>query len=178
MSLKQYQILLNNHIVQMNKRLLFIFSIFILLISSCTTTTPNIEDENGSYALSSDYKDFTLSWGYDYQASNKIMGYKLYSNGKITFFQQDKHTKEVVSDSIAKIPLKRILKILEYTNNAYLYTPALNEPGKECGFVELIKPTVNFYSKVKWNEHKTYGSETFRQLFDTLSTLVPPNLGK
>ena len=167
----------------MKKNITFI--LFMLFVFGCgtvkdddnnknKTTTDNVEQEDDSkYKLTSDYKNFTLSWGYNNSKDSKLMGYRLYDNGRIDFYQQDKNTNKVVSDSITKIPMKRVLKILEYTNNTYLYTPALNEPGNECKYVELVKPSVKFYSKAQWNEHNTYGSKTFRQLFDTLLTLIP-----
>ncbi len=164
----------------MKEIIVIISSVFLLFISCGTNKNIAKHNDNDTiqYTLSPDYENFTLSWGYDNAGSDKIMGYRLYSNGKIDFYQQDRQTRKIIADSLTKISIKRVLQILDYTNNTYLYTPALSEPGKKCGFIELRKPEVNFYSKAKWNEHKTYGSKTFRQLFDTLLTLVPSKLGK
>ena len=153
----------------------FIVLFMMLLLFSCSSINDNIDNEK-EYKLTSDYKNFVLTWGYNNSNSDCLMGYKLYDNGKIDFFQQYKETNKLITDSITTIPMSKVLKILEYTNNTYLYTPALNEPGKECKYIELVKPTVNFYSKVQWNEHNTYGSKTFRILFDTLLTLIPLNI--
>jgi len=146
--------------------------------SNNNNNKPNIysDDSISKYVLPSDYENFTLKWGYDETSDEKIRGYTLNSNGKIEFWQQTRTTKEIKKDSLTTITHGRLEKILTYTNNAYLYTAALNEPGKRCRFVELKKPKVNFYSKVTWNEHNTYGSRLFRNLFDTLMTLIPINI--
>ncbi len=143
-----------------------------LLLAACSTA------KYSAPCITSDYENFTLTWGYDYQENDKIMAYQINSNGKLLFFQQDRQTKQKNTDTLANIEPEHLCKILEQTNAAYIKTPALNEPGKRLSFIELSKPAVKFMSRAKWNEFNTYGSQGFRALFDTLSTLVSSKIIK
>lgn len=149
--------------------------ISIFFIAACSTPTPQ---KYTAPCITSDYENFTLTWGYDYESNDKIMAYELNGDGKLLFYQQNRQTKEKKIDTLATIEPERLCEMLKQTNDAYVYTPALNEPGKKLGFVELKKPTVRFLSKATWNEFNTYGSKQFRALFDTLLTLVPAKIKK
>lgn len=154
---------------------LFLIVIVTLAVASCKTAR---QKEFEAKCLTPDYKGFTLSWGYNYEKSSQIMGYQLDENGTLLFYRQDKSGYESPKtfDTLCQIDGEKLCDLLYLLNQNVIKTPALNEPGKELSFIIFKKPAIGTLTAAIWNEHKTYGSTGYRELFDSLLVIVPANL--
>ena len=154
----------------------------LTVITNCAAVksiNDNMQKEKNTQqikCLTPDYKKFTLEWGYDFEAANEITGYQLNENGNVFLYRQDKQTKQKTSDFVGNVEMMKICEMLEKLNMEMIKMPVINEPGKELSFIILNKPNVGMTAKFTWNEHKTFGSKGFRELFDSLQTIVSTNL--
>ena len=158
--------------------ILLLSVIFVtVVITGCITTKPK---EFNAKCITPDYKGFTLSWGYNYEKSPQIMGYQLDENGTLLFYRQDKSSYESpkIFDTLCQIDGEKLCDLLYQLNQNIFKIPVINEPGKELSFIILKKPAVRMLTTAIWNEHKTYGSTGYRELFDSLLAIVPANLKK
>jgi hypothetical protein len=126
--------------------------------------------------ITPDYKNFMLEWGYDYENSPEIMGYQLNENGHLLFYRQVRESTKKTFDTLGRIEGEKICELLARLNSEMSKVPTVREPGKELSFIILTKPQVGTLNTFIWNEHKTYGSRRYRELFDVLLTIIPPNL--
>ncbi|MPM82030.1 hypothetical protein SDC9_129088 [bioreactor metagenome] len=157
------------------KTYLFLFMMSAFIVIGCKSATSGAAAYKPAKCITSDYKDFTLEWGYDYADSPQIMGYQLDENGYILLYKQDRDTRVKSFDSLGRIEGDKICNILEQLNSEMLKMPTLNEPGKKLCYIILKKPNVGMLNRVIWNEHNTYGSKGYRNLFDSLLSIVPHN---
>jgi hypothetical protein len=155
------------------KKVCFLLQIFVVVFTLGCSTTKEFQAD----CLTPDYKNFTISWGYNYASSSEIMGYELDDSGNLLFFRQEKSDLNAKKyDTLDRIDGEKLCQLIAKLNSLIVKIPVINEPGKELTFIKMAKPQVGIRTNATWNEHKTYGSREYREFFDTLLAIIPKDL--
>lgn len=144
--------------------ILMIFDV-ILMISGCS-----VNKFERPKCVTTDYKGFSLEWGYINNKTKSTTGYVLNDDGYIKMFIQTGNQKKY--DTICQITPEQLCNVLKLHRNETLKVPVVNEPGDELTFIKLDKPIIDYKTNAIWNKFNTFVSTGYRNIFDTLMLLV------
>lgn len=145
---------------------IFVVCIFILALAGCSSHKPDCYNESN--------KELRLRWGSLITKSGKITGYQLNYDSKLLKIGKKEDNDNFTDSVLTIIDGDRYCKLLAMTRDTILKIQALSEPGDSLHFIEYSDPPRNVRMRAVWNPiNKTYGSKGFREIYDSLQTLLP-----
>ncbi|TAL67533.1 MAG: hypothetical protein EPN82_13850 [Bacteroidetes bacterium] len=147
-------------------RVYLIFTLILFIFTGCLSHRPGCMNEGN--------KGLNLRWGTFISKSGKITGYQLNNEAELSKLIY-KGSFDKLNDSILfSIDEEKYCRLLGMTRDTILSIQALNEPGDSLHFIEYSDPPRNVRMRAVWNAiNKTFGSKGFREIYDSLQTLVP-----
>ena len=140
--------------------------ILLFTITSCSSHKHECYSENN--------KELKLRWGYFIAKTGKITGYQLNNDASLQKFGKTDGPENYKDSILIQVDGDKYCKLLFMTRDTILKIQALNEPGDSLHFIEYSDPPRNVRMRAVWNPiNKTYGSRSFREIYDSLQTLVP-----
>lgn len=151
-------------------KLTILFFIFLISCSIFKNDKPQLLK-----CLSEKSKNLTLRWGDFYPKENSFFGYEVNAYGELFLYQKNKKNPDGKKEKITNLEPSDVCNKFKLTQETILKTQTLFSPGETIArFVEFVNPDENTNMLAVWNPaFQTKGSKYFRELFDSLNTLVP-----
>jgi hypothetical protein len=145
--------------------LLLILIISALSLYSCKTTEAT--------CIKPQTKDQIIRWGEYNAKSGLVTGYQINTDFMIYRIKMEPPNKDYTLQEIGKIQPLTYCDMVEMIKDEVLKTQALNAPGEQNKFIEYTNPGTKVSSRNVWNvKFNTLGSKGFREIYDSLQTLV------
>jgi len=142
--------------------------ILIITLSACSST--NTKKIQKPECLTPDYKGFRIEWGYIDNKNNFTTGYSLNEDMLLQMFIQN--SNETKYDTICYVEPQQLCNALKLYMLETFKIPVVYESGEQLTFIRLFKPAVDYRSNAIWSKHNTFASTGYRNVFDSLMTLV------
>jgi hypothetical protein len=157
-------------------KFIIIIAFSLMIISGCgsstTTTKTNQTTENKS-CINELTKESVIRWGGHNMKTQKLSGWQLDANSILFEFTKDGKDSEYKFKEIGKVDIEKFCELYRTAQKYFLEIQALNAPGDSSHFVEIINPITKTNLRAVWNvRFKTYGSQEFRALFDSLQVIA------
>jgi|GEM_PF-372173 len=153
----------------MYNKLIILLTTIIFLVG-CGTVSQSTKNN----CISDNTKDITLRWGGHNYQTNALSGWQIDGNLNLYTFLKDSlnpNFKTVLIGNV--VDTNKFCELLTKTKKLFVQIQALNAPGDSSHFVEFSQPKTNTNLRAVWNmRFKTYGSTEFRELFDSLNSLI------
>lgn len=151
--------------------------IYILLISLVITSCSIFKNDKPNLlkCVSEKSKNLSLRWGDFLPKDNAFYGYEINAYGELYFYTKNQKNPDGKKEKISNLDPSEVCNKLKLVQEAIIKTQTLFSPGeKGARFVEYSNPDENMNMLAVWNpEFQTKGSKHFRELYDSLNSLVP-----
>jgi hypothetical protein len=147
--------------------------LLVLLLFSCSLFKGN--KPQLARCLNENEKNLVLRWGDFFPKDNAFFGYEINAYGELFIFSKSLKNPEMKKDKIVDLDHNEFCSKLKLAQTTILKTQTLFSPGEnKARFVEFSNPEQNLNMLAVWNpEFQNKGSRHFRELFDSLNSLVP-----
>jgi hypothetical protein len=140
-------------------------------------STSTIKEKKLAPCFNETNKDIRITWGQRDGIEHYSNGFHLLTDGTVLFFAYDSLTTKRVEREITFLSSETVCHIHERLKFAILKTQALYSPGPVSRYITYTNPSTKTIITGLWNaEFANFGSQYFREVYDTLNTIVSREL--
>lgn len=151
--------------------LVLILSIVIFGCGGGSTIT--VKEKKLAECFNENSKDIRITWGQRDSEEHRSNGFYLLTDGTVKFFAYDSITKKSLEREITVLNSETVCHIHERLKLAIIKTQALYSPGPISRYITYSNPHSQISKTGLWNaEFTNIGSQYFREVYDTLNTIV------
>ncbi len=115
-----------------------------------------------------------IRWGEYSTRTGQMRAYQFDGNLKLSKCLRESETDTNTLNPIGALPSDDFCKYLMATLRTFDTVQTLYAPGEVARFVEYSNTETNARARAVWNpDFKTYGSISFRSIYDSLMTIIP-----
>lgn len=140
-------------------------------------STVTVKEKKLADCFTENTKDIRITWGQRDSEAHRSNGFYLLTDGTVKFFAYDSITKKSLEREIAILNSETVCHLHDRLKLAIIKTQALYSPGPISRYITYTNPHTQTTKTGLWNaEFTNIGSQYFREVYDTLNTIVSQQL--